>query len=61
MQELTRMTLELPTELIQETEKAIAAGIVKNLSEFIALALRQELSNLEQTSKFSSQLGIEPR
>jgi metal-responsive CopG/Arc/MetJ family transcriptional regulator len=48
MQSLTRMTLELPTELIQATEKAIAQGKVKSLNEFVAIALRHELSSLSQ-------------
>jgi hypothetical protein len=38
MQQLTRMILELTTELIQATEKANAAGKVKNLNVFIAVA-----------------------
>ena len=44
MQPLTRMTLELPTELIQATEKAIAEGKVTSLNELIALALRRRVS-----------------
>lgn len=58
MQPLTRMTLELPTELIQATEKAIAEGKVTSLDELIALALRRELSMLSQTS--SSELEDDP-
>ncbi|MCU0537191.1 MAG: hypothetical protein MUD14_25170 [Hydrococcus sp. Prado102] len=60
MQELTRMTVELPTELIQATEKAIAVGKVKSLSEFLALALKHELSTLERVSDSSSPSEDDP-
>jgi metal-responsive CopG/Arc/MetJ family transcriptional regulator len=53
MQQLTRMTVELPTELIRETESAIKAGKIKNLNEFIALALTHELSLLEEVNSDS--------
>ena len=55
MQPLTRMTLELPTELIQATERAIAAGKVTSLNELIARALRHELSTISQASYSVSQ------
>jgi hypothetical protein len=60
MQPLTRMTLELPTELIQATERAIAEGKVTSLDELIALALRRELSTLSQASLSSSELEDDP-
>jgi metal-responsive CopG/Arc/MetJ family transcriptional regulator len=49
------MTLELPTELIQATERAIAQGKVTSLNELIARALRRELSMISQTSSSKSQ------
>jgi hypothetical protein len=60
MQPLTRMTLELPTELIQATERAIAQGKVTSLDELIARALRRELSTLSQTSLSSSESDEDP-
>lgn len=60
MQPLTRMTLELPTELIQATEKAIALLKVTSLDEFVATALRHELSTISQASLSSSELEDDP-
>ena len=60
MSELTRMTLDLPTELVQETEKAIASGKVKSLNEFVALALKHELSKIESKEDSIWELGTNP-
>jgi hypothetical protein len=48
MEKTTYKTLQLPIELIQETEKIIQSGKASSFDEFVALALKHELLNLEQ-------------
>ena len=69
MSELTRMTLELPTELIEEAEKAIcfaasqseiASGKANSINEFVALALKHELSKIKSKVDPIWELGTNP-
>ncbi|CCI15761.1 conserved hypothetical protein [Microcystis aeruginosa PCC 9807] len=48
MEKTTYKTLELPIKLIQETEKIIQSRKANSFDEFVALALKNELLNLEQ-------------
>ncbi len=60
MSELTRMTLELPTELIEQTQKAIISGKANNINEFIAKALKNELSKIASQEDSIWELGVNP-
>jgi hypothetical protein len=51
MSDLTRMILELPTDLIQASQKAIASGQAQDINELIISALQQKLLTIaEETS-----------
>lgn len=48
MSQLTTMSLELPTELIQETELLINSGKIQGINDLIIRALKRELARLKQ-------------
>lgn len=62
MAELSRITVVLPQNLVEQINEAIAKGHAENLDRFIALALEQRLSNLNSDSDLDPiwQLGSNP-
>jgi hypothetical protein len=49
MPQLTTMTLELPTELLRETEQLINAGKAQGINDLVIQALKRELVRLKQS------------
>ena len=43
-----RTTLNLPSELLEDTDRAVSQGKAKNRNEFVAQALRNELAALRK-------------
>ncbi len=58
MPKVTQMTLSLPTDLINATERLIKSGLVKTIDDFVTLALYHELLKMQRLSE-SSQDSIE--
>jgi metal-responsive CopG/Arc/MetJ family transcriptional regulator len=44
----TRTTLTLPTDLLADTDRAVAAGQAKSRNEFVEQAIRRELAVRER-------------
>jgi hypothetical protein len=48
MANLTQLTLNLPTDLLQNTEAIVQSGIVKSLDELVIIALQHEIRRIQQ-------------
>jgi len=53
MSKITQMTLSLPTDLINATERLIQSGLVKSIDDFVTLALHHELLKMQRLSETS--------
>ena len=53
MSKVTQMTLSLPTDLINATERLIQSGLVKTIDDFVTLALHHELLKMQRLSEIS--------
>lgn len=53
MSKVTQMTLRLPTDLINATERLIQSGLVKTIDDFVTLALHHELLKMQRLSEIS--------
>jgi hypothetical protein len=51
MPKVTQMTLSLPTDLINATERLIKSGLVKTIDDFVTLALHHELLKMQRLSE----------
>lgn len=48
MADLTQITIELPTDLIEASERLIEAGKADSFNDLMTLALRQQVSILDE-------------
>lgn len=48
MTNVTQLTLNLPTDLLQNTEASLQSGIVKSLDELVIIALQNEITKIQQ-------------
>jgi hypothetical protein len=56
MPKVTKMTLSLPTDLINATERLIKSGLIKTIDDFVTLALHHELLKMQRFSDSSQDL-----
>ncbi len=54
MTNVTQLTLNLPTDLLQNTEAIVQSGIVKSLDELVIIALQHEIIKIQQIQQIQA-------